>query len=146
MTQCHHPARKRLMACLAATGSGNHFPGDFSPQVIPYHRAKGDTGVSFLSLQSSQPTHGSQAAWPGGSCLGRAETSCVRGQSRDWAGQTQRVTHAFLHWLSTWQRALNSDHRGGQAGPLLLYSQQRDPGQANDTPRGQLSCTDKKCL
>ena len=51
------------MACCAASGSKNHFPGDFSSQDVPC--CKGDVGP-HLSLCSYQPTpwkSGSRAGW-----------------------------------------------------------------------------------
>lgn len=54
------------MACLAASGSENHFAGDFSSQVVPW---EGDMGShSSLSAFTSLLREG-QAVWLGGSCL-----------------------------------------------------------------------------
>lgn len=56
----------KLMACLAASGSENHFAGDFSSQVVPW---EGDMrSHSSLSAFTSLLREG-QAVWLGGSCL-----------------------------------------------------------------------------
>lgn len=54
------------MACLAASGSENHFAGDIPSQVVPW---EGDMGSHFsLSAFTSLLCEG-QAVWLGGSCL-----------------------------------------------------------------------------
>lgn len=72
------------MACLAASGSKNHFPGDFSSQVVLC--CKEDVGSHFsLSAFNSLLREG-RAVWLGGSCLNsRNQLSSESGPGLRWA-------------------------------------------------------------
>ena len=80
------------MACLAASGSKNHFPGDFSSQVVPC--CKEDVGSHFsLSAFTSLL----REVWLGGSCLNsRNQLSSESEPGLRWADSC----------LSTWAEHL----------------------------------------
>lgn len=67
------------MASLAASGSGNRVPGDFSPWVNTLSLPKRDSWRPRIPLSSAKSPARSMDAkqdiWLGGGCLCRTETS-----------------------------------------------------------------------
>lgn len=81
-----------------------------------YPVAKGTLGLISLSLQlPAYSVKVGQSGWVAAVCEEQKPA-----EFRVGAGVGMGRFPTFLPRLSTWQKALDSDHRGGQVGPLPL--------------------------